>query len=132
MASLLTARSWEEERISLTGQLEALRKEARLYISCKNQKGGTGNGIASEDPDASSVVVGDGEMDAMRPELQLAAVRRALDQAKENEVWTLSCWQRAWQCGSIRHGTAQYCIGTEMVWSHRTSSRASVLMRHWF
>lgn len=79
-------RSWEEERSSLTSQIEALRREARLYTSSKGKAARGSNaadaaGAAGAGSDAASV-----DEDDASPEVQLAALRRALDEAKENEV----------------------------------------------
>jgi hypothetical protein len=57
-----------------------------MYISNKIQTGGTVHGMATGGREASSVVAGEGDVDDLMPELQLAAVKRALDQAKDNEV----------------------------------------------
>jgi hypothetical protein len=85
-------RSWEEERSSLTSQIKALRREARLYTSSRKGKAArhsngadAGAGAAGAGSDAASV-----DEDDANPEVQLAALRRALDEAKENEVCVLS------------------------------------------
>jgi hypothetical protein len=87
---LLLCRSWEEERSSLTSQIEALRREARLYTSSSKGKAARGSsgadagaGAAGAGGDAASV-----DEDDASPEVQLAVLRRALDEAKENEVST--------------------------------------------
>ncbi|WIA18956.1 hypothetical protein OEZ85_003625 [Tetradesmus obliquus] len=87
-------RSWEEERSSLTSQIEALRREARLYTSSKGKAARGSNaadaaGAAGAGSDAASV-----DEDDASPEVQLAALRRALDEAKENEVLLLEAYEQ--------------------------------------
>lgn len=87
-AAALLPRSWEEERSSLTSQIEALLKEARLYVSSKS-RGGRGGGADGSRSAGSGGADGEScceEEDDLSPEAQLAAMKRALDEAKENEV----------------------------------------------
>lgn len=78
-------RSWDEERTSLVSQIEALRKEARLYVaSNKGAAGGLtgdGSGRSANGPGGA-----DGEDAEESPAAKLAALKRSLDEAKENEV----------------------------------------------
>eukprot|EP00878_Enallax_costatus_P036784 GHUV01041340.1.p1 GENE.GHUV01041340.1~~GHUV01041340.1.p1 ORF type:complete len:358 (+),score=120.22 GHUV01041340.1:305-1378(+) len=86
-------RSWEEERSSLTAQIEALRKEARLYVSTKAKGKGTAEGGG-----AGGTAIGGGsddeDEDMISPEGQLAAMKRALDEARENEVLLLEAYEQ--------------------------------------
>lgn len=79
-------RSWDEERSSLVSQIEALRKEARLYVA--SNKGNTAAGLTGDGSVDSPGGPGSaaGEDRERSPEAQLAALKRALDEAKENEV----------------------------------------------
>lgn len=67
----------------MTAQIEALRKEARLYVSSKSRARGEGGVAGASSGTDEDSVVGD---DLLSPEAQLAATKRALDEAKENEV----------------------------------------------
>ncbi|KAF8064552.1 hypothetical protein HT031_003352 [Scenedesmus sp. PABB004] len=85
-------RSWEEERGSLTAQVEALRMEARLAASATSRGGGRHGGGGGAD-DGGGSEAGDAA-DGASPEAQLAAVWRALDEAKENEVLLLEAYEQ--------------------------------------
>lgn len=79
-------RSWGEERTSLVSQIEALRKEARLYVASNK---GTGAGsLAGDGPGGCTGGSGgaDGEGGEGSPQAQITALKKALDEAKENEV----------------------------------------------
>lgn len=79
-------RSWDEERTSLVSQIEALRKEARLYVA--SNKGNGAGGLAGDGSGGSGSGSGgaDGEGGEGTGPQALAALKKALDEAKENEV----------------------------------------------
>lgn len=68
-------------------QIEALRKEARMYVA--NSSKGNGAGGLAGDGSGGSPGGGagtGGEGDEASPQAQLSALKKALDEAKENEV----------------------------------------------
>lgn len=94
----LACRSWDEERSSLMSQIEALRKEARLYATTGNKANGAGSLAGDGSGGGASGPGGaDGEGGEGSPQSQLAALKKALDEAKENEVGArvLLGWSRA-------------------------------------
>lgn len=71
-------------------QIEALRKEARLYVA--SNKGSGARGLAGDGSGGSASGPGgaDGEGGEGSPQAQITALKKALDEAKENEV-SLEC-----------------------------------------
>eukprot|EP00879_Flechtneria_rotunda_P017649 GHRR01018501.1.p1 GENE.GHRR01018501.1~~GHRR01018501.1.p1 ORF type:complete len:2335 (+),score=1054.13 GHRR01018501.1:417-7421(+) len=84
-------RSWEEERSSLASKLEALQKEVRLDESSKHRAARSrhaGKGMAEG---SGTTDTDNGELSR---EAQLAAMKQALDEAKENEVLLLEAYEQ--------------------------------------
>jgi hypothetical protein len=67
-------------------QIEALRKEARLYVA--SNKGNGAGGLAGDGSGSGGSGSGgpDGEEAESSPRAQLTTLKKALDEAKENEV----------------------------------------------
>ncbi len=76
-------------------QIEALRKEARLYATTGNKATGAG-GLAGDGSGGSAGGSGgaEGEGGEGSPQAQMAALKKALDEAKENEVGCLHLFGR--------------------------------------
>lgn len=101
----MRCRSWDEEHSSLVSQIEALRKEARLYAATGNKATGAG-GLAGDGSGGGGSGSGgaDGEGGEGSPQAQLAALKKALDEAKENEVGVMfSCSHGIWQGMAIAY-----------------------------
>lgn len=86
-------------------QIEALRKEARLYAATGNKATGAG-GLAGDGSGGGGSGSGgaDGKGGEGSPQAQLAALKKALDEAKENEVGVMfSCSHGIWQGMAIAY-----------------------------
>lgn len=73
-------------------QIEALRKEARLYVA--SNKGNGAGGLAGDGSGGSASGSGGADVEGGEGSPQaLAALKKALDEAKENEVRPRAhCW----------------------------------------
>jgi hypothetical protein len=112
-------RSWDEERSSLVSQIEALRKEARLYVA--SNKGNGAGGLAGDGSGGSAGGSGgaDGEGGEGSPRA-VAALKKALDEAKENEV--RSCTRC---CRQLRPYLV--CLTMKLPLHCRSQAQASVM-----
>lgn len=90
-------------------QIEALRKEARLYVASNKGSGAGGSAGDGSGSGSSGSGGADGEGAESSPQAQLATLKKALDEAKENEVGFMPSGARSssgmllalMQCGAL-------------------------------